>query len=105
MFLVQHREVIDRQGVGLPTRRWMSVSAWCYARTDSDGVVGDDLLDLMTEGIEAVMGPDDPIRNELTLGGLCFWCRLDREDNLYIRDPGDIDGQALLVMPIQVLIP
>jgi len=80
---------------------------WCYAPTgDVDsGTVGDDWLDLMESALEAALAPDDPVRNELTLGKLVFWCRIMRQDNLFIRDPGDIDGQALLVLPVRILIP
>jgi hypothetical protein len=68
-------------------------------------VVGDDLLDTMTSAIEATLISDDPIRDELTLGGLVYWVKIDMSSSMYIRDPGDIDGQALLVLPITVLIP
>lgn len=105
LFLVQHREGYLQSGVGTLARRYLDMGCWCYAPTGSETAVGDDYLDLMEEGIEAVLGPDDPQRNELTLGGLCYWCRATREDGLFVRDPGDIDGQALLVFPIRILIP
>ena len=104
MFLVQHREQYERYGVGL-VRRYLDMGFWCYARSDVEGTVGDDLLDLMESGLEGALKPDDTTRNELTLGGLVYWCRITREDGLFIRDPGDIDGQALLVLPVRILIP
>jgi hypothetical protein len=103
-FLVQHREQYINKGVGTLSQVYLDMGVWCYASTADESVVGDDYLDSMEEGIENVMGPDDPQRNELTLGGLCYWCRIMREDNLFIRDPGDIDGQALLVLPIRILL-
>ena len=81
------------------------MGVWCYAPSSDESVVGDDYLDLMEAGIEAVLVPDDPQRNELTLGGLCYYCRPEKTDGLFIRDPGDIDGQALLVFPIRILMP
>lgn len=105
LFLCQHSEGYQSRGASLPPRRWLEVGLWCYASTAGDGVVGDDLLDSMEEGLEAVLAPDDPIRNELTLGGLVYWAKIDRQNPLFIRDPGDIDGQALLVLPIRVLLP
>lgn len=105
MFMVQHREQYLVQGVGRLTRRYLDMGLWCYAPTGDDGIVGDDLLDSMESGLEAALAPDDPTQNELTLGGLCYWCRIMREDNMFIRDPGDIDGQALLVLPVRILIP
>lgn len=103
-FLVQHREQYINRGVGTLSQVYLDMGVWCYASTAADTTVGDDYLDSMEEGIENVMGPDDPQRNELTLSGLAYWCRIMREDNMFIRDPGDIDGQALLVLPIRILI-
>lgn len=104
MFLVQHREGYQRYGTGL-VRRYLDMGFWCYARSDTDGAIGDDFLDSMEYGLEAALKPDDMTRNELTLGGLCYWCRITREDGLFIRDPGDIDGQVLLVLPVRILLP
>ncbi len=109
MYLVQHRETYETYGAGRLTRRFLDMGVWCYAPTGDETTIGDDLLDLMESAIEAALQPDDPIRNELTLGGLLTpntgWCRIDRRDGLFIRDPGDIDGQALLIMPIRILLP
>lgn len=104
VFMVQHRETYERYGVGL-VRRYLDMGIWCYASTADESVIGDDLLDVMESSLEAALGPDDPTRNELTLGNLVSWCRIRRNDNTFIRDPGDIDGQALLVLPVQILIP
>jgi len=105
LFLVQHREDYEQSGVGQLVRRYLNLGAWCYAPTGADGIVGDDLIDLMESAIEAVLTPDNPERNELTLGGLVYWCRIWRQGGVFIRDPGDIDGQALLVLPIRILLP
>jgi hypothetical protein len=105
MFLVQHREGRIAAGAGNLMRRYLDLGLWCYAPTGDESIVGDDLLDLMESALEDVLVPDDPQRNELTLGGLVYWTRIVREDNMLIRDPGDIDSQALLVLPVRVLIP
>jgi hypothetical protein len=104
MYLVQHRETYERYGVGL-VRRYLDMGVWCYAPTGDESIIGDDLLDVMESALEAALQPDDPTRNELTLGGRVSWCRIRRDNNQFIRDPGDIDGQALLVLPVQILIP
>jgi hypothetical protein len=103
-FLVQHREQYINRGVGTLSQVYLDMGVWCYASTADESAIGDDFLDSMLEGVENVLGPDDPQRNELTLGGLAYWVRIMREDNAFIRDPGDIDGQALLVLPIRILI-
>lgn len=105
VYLVQHRGTRRAQGTGNLIRRWLDMGFWCYAPSGDESVVGDDLLDLMENAIESVMIPDNPQMNELTLGGLVYWTRLVQDDGLYIRDPGDIDGQALLVLPVRCLVP
>lgn len=105
LFMVQHKEGYQNRGPGTPPRRYLDIGLWCYAPTSDPSVIGDDILDSFEQGIEAVMVPDNPQRNELTLGGLCFWCRITRDEGLFIRDPGDIDGQALLVLPVRILLP
>lgn len=104
-FLVQHREGYLQSGVGTLARRYLDMGVWCYATANADSDIGDDMLDSMMEGIENCLVVDNPQRNEVTLGGLCYWCRIVREDNMFIRDPGDINGQALLIVPIRILIP
>lgn len=106
-FVVQHREGYMAAGVGRLTRRYLDMGIWCYAPTGdpTSTIIGDDLLDTMETALETALAPDDPGRVELTLGGLVYWCRVTRDDNNFIRDPGDIDGQALLVLPVRILIP
>ena len=105
LFVVQHREGYDNRHQGTPPRRWLEIGLWCFTPSP-EGVVGDTMIDAMEEAIEAVLEvPDDPIRNELTLGGLCYRCWIDRQNGLLIRDPGDIDGQALLILPVRILMP
>ena len=104
LFLTQHREGYETRGVGPLHRRWLDLQLWCYASTQDQSIIGDQLLDLMEEALEIVLQPP-PGFDEQTLGGLAFWTRIMRQDNLFIRDPGDIDGQALLVLPVRVLMP
>lgn len=110
MFLTQHREEYEAVHGGDLQRRYLDMQFWCYAPSgDPDsGIVGDTLLDIMESALETQLQPDDPLRYELTLGGLLSttgWVRIMRKDNLFIRDPGDVDGQALLILPVRVLLP
>lgn len=104
-FLVQHSEVYESKHIGIPARRIMEVGAWCFAPTGNEDVIGDDYLDSMMEGIENSMYIDDVMRNELTFGGLVYSVMIERKSNLFIRDPGDIDGQALLIVPFRIIMP
>lgn len=106
LFLTQHREGYDNRGVGAIVRRWLILQLWCYAPTGdaNSGIIGDDLLDVMEAALEVAL--DTPVGYDLhSLGGLAYSMKIERAENLAIRDPGDIDGQALLVLPVRVLWP
>lgn len=104
-FVVQHGETYESKYEGVPPRRIMEIGLWCFAYPGSE-VDGDDYLDSMEEGIENAFATiDDVMRNELTLGGLVYSAKIERRGNLFIRDPGDIDGQALLILPVRILLP
>lgn len=109
LFLVQHREIYMVHGPGNLFSRYLDMGAWCYATTgdptSEEPILGDDLLDIMESAIENVFGIDSPTRGDETLGGLCQWCRIDRSEGTFIRDPGDTDSQALLILPIRILLP
>ena len=99
-FLVTHREVDEYRGLGLLRRR-LELGVWCYSRSDS--TPGQPQLDTMMEAFEASFNvPDNPSDNSNTLGGLVYWCRIEGK---VFKDPGDIDNQTMLIVPIIVEMP
>lgn len=100
-FLVTHRETDEYTGLGLSRRR-LELGVWCYVRADGDDTIGSEFLDTMLEAIENVLIPDNPSDNTLTLGRLVYWCRIEGR---VLKDPGDIDGQAMMIVPIVVEMP
>jgi hypothetical protein len=99
-FLVTHREIDEYRGLGLYRRR-LELLVYCYCRADSEP--GGPLLDTMMESFEAAFNvPDDPSTNSNTLGGLVYWVRIEGRT---FKDPGDIDNQTLLIVPIVVEMP
>lgn len=99
-FIVTHRESDERRGLGLLRRR-LEVGIWCYSRSDSAPGMPD--LDIMMGAFEAAfIQPDNNSTNENTLGGLVYWCRLEGR---VFKDPGDIDNQTLMIVPIVVEMP
>src|SRR6185437_2735527 len=60
MFLTQHREEQSRRGVGQLIRVYLICQVWCYAPTGdptNSTILGDQYLDSIETGIEAVMKP------------------------------------------------
>lgn len=100
VFLVTHREMDDYRGLGLLRRR-LELGAWCYSRSDSAPGAPD--LDVMMQAFEAAFNvPDNSSSGQFTLGGLVYWCRIEGR---VFKDPGDLDSQAMLVVPIVVEMP
>jgi len=82
-------------------RRRLELAVWCYTRSDHDP--GGPDLDTLMEAFEAAFNvPDDFGTNSNTLGGLVYWCRIEGR---VFKDPGDLDKQTLLIVPIVVEMP
>ena len=99
-FLVSHRETDEYRGLGLLRRR-LEFGVWCYSRSDT--MPGGPQLDIMMEAFEAAFNlPDNPSTGCNTLGDLVYWCRIEGK---VFKDPGDLDNQTLLMVPIVVEMP
>lgn len=100
-FMTDHDEDYAQPGTNLPPRRFLPAQFWCYARCDG-GLIGSTIVNTMLTGIEAILTPDDKTANIQVLGGKVYYCRIEGK---VIKDPGDIDDQALLIVPIKILWP
>lgn len=99
-FLVTHKETDEYRGLGLLRRR-LELGIWCYSRSDSSP--GGPQLDVMMEAFEAAfIKPDNFSDNCNTLGGLVYWCRIEGK---VFKDPGDIDNQTMMIVPLVVEMP
>lgn len=105
-FITKHRERVQYSGVPSPIgleRRILRLSIYCYSRTDDPSTVGSDDLDIMLEAFDLAFTPDRVGTMLLTLGnGLSYNSRIDGE---IFCDPGDIDNQAMLILPFLVEMP
>lgn len=99
-YLVTHRETDEYRSLGLLRRR-LDLGIWCYARSDNSP--GAPALDTMMEAFEATFCTPDSVKSgQFTLGGMVYWCRIEGK---VFKDPGDIDNQAMLVVPLVVEMP
>jgi hypothetical protein len=100
VFLVEHTERDEYHGLGVLRRR-LQFRMYCYSR--SDNTPGGPQLNTMLEAFEAaLLKPDNYSTNCNTLGGLVYWTRI--EGSIF-KDPGDIDNQTLMVVPLVVEMP
>jgi hypothetical protein len=106
LFQAEHREFLS-QVTGMPYKWTIEVNWIIYQKVgNSPSAVPAIENNLILDAVEAVLAPKpyDPgfpyERN--TLNGLVHHCYID--GNIF-KDPGDIDGQGMLVVPIKLLVP
>lgn len=102
LFLVEHSEARLNSLRGTPGRLQLLAQIFLYVKTTDMEVIGGTELNNLIDAIEATLAPADPKVNVQTLGGLVDRCWIN---GTIIKDPGDIDGQALAIIPINILVP
>lgn len=104
LFQVQKPETQERGAIGLPAKRTMHFELWLYTSDpQSDSVIPSQQLNNMVDAIEAALAPDDPVRQNCTLGGLVATARIDGSVEYYENVTND--GKSIAVVPIAVLMP
>jgi hypothetical protein len=72
----------------------------------SKEIIGSIELNLLLDAITTALAPkvEDPgyFDSRNTLLGRCYHCFIDGE---IFKDPGDIDGEAMFLVPIKILVP
>lgn len=88
---------------GLP-KRVIEVKIFIYFNAKDPGVTGAGLLNGMMDILDAAFAPTggDIALGRNTLSGKVYQCRIDGKT---LKDPGDLDGDALLIVPIKLILP
>jgi hypothetical protein len=102
LYLVEHSEARLANLRGTPGRLQLIANIFLYVKTTDAEVIGGIELNNLLDAIEATIAPADPKVNVQTLGGLVNRCWIN---GTIIKDPGDIDGQGLAIIPINILFP
>ncbi len=97
----EHDETVT-EATGLPSKTTLSASWILYHEAAKDptavpATTSNDLLD----AVQALFPAGDP-DNVQTLGGLVHHCFINGR---IFKDAGDLDGQALIIVPITILLP
>ncbi len=106
IFQWEHGEQIA-QKTKMPYRRMWYAKWLVYQITASDDAVAGGIENnMILDALQAAIAPrpTDPGFNDErnTLGGLVWHCFFDGE---IFKDPGDIDAQAMMVIPVTMLVP
>jgi hypothetical protein len=102
IFMAEHSENPSYQAENSPQKNSLDVEVYVYFKTPvTDEVKPAIDLNSILDGIDAALAPSITTGKQ-TLGGLVSHCRIDGK---VLKDPGDIDGQGLAVIPIKILVP
>jgi hypothetical protein len=86
----------------MPSKRTLSAAWVIYLRAYDAPAPTGPLLNAVMDAVEGAFAPDDLSGEACTLGGLVTHCWID---GTVFKDPGDLDQQAMLVVPIKLLVP
>jgi len=102
-FLTAHEEDHRRTQRGTPRNMDMMGHIYIYARIQ-DGEVGDQVVNKLLEAVEAAFTPDggQQAGTTFTIDGRVYNCWIEGR---VLREPGDLDGQALIMIPVNISFP
>jgi hypothetical protein len=79
----------------------MSVDLYIYTAPGMDsGVTPISILNPLIDAVDAALKPSPATPGRQTLGGLVSNCYIDGK---VMKDPGDLDGDGIAVIPIKIL--
>jgi hypothetical protein len=90
--------------VGAIAKRVIELKLFIYLNAKDPNVIGASLLNDVTDALDEIftLQGSDQLLGRNTLGGLVYSCRIDGR---IMKDPGDLDGDALLIVPIKLILP
>jgi hypothetical protein len=100
LFQVQKFETVKRDA-GLPAKWTLGVDLFVYAQAPDDATAAATVINPLLDAVEAALAPD-PASNLQTLGGLVAHCWIAGKIE---TDEGVLGGQAVAIVPIEILVP
>ena len=100
LFLRHVGEQVSDRPTGMPPRTILECEAWIYNKVGGDEVP-DTALNALLDAVETLLLPN-LADDAQTLGGVVQHCWIEGKTEIY---PGDLDNQAIAVVPIRVLVP
>ena len=100
LFQVQKSEMAKRDA-GLPPKWTLALDLFVYAQAPDDLSAATTVMNPLLDAIEAALAPD-PVTNVQSLGGLVAHCWIAGKVE---TDEGVLGGQAVAIVPIEILVP
>lgn len=102
LFVAEHGETVAYASETAPGKTILNVDLLLYVAgaKDPEAVPARD-LNIALDALFSVLAPD-PATGRQSLGGLAHRCRIEGR---IVKDPGDLDGQGLALVPLRILAP
>ena len=96
-------ETYDNAAGGTPRRR-LSPRLFAYIDAHDPGIAGAAALNAIMDALDAALAPAgaDLALGRCTLGGTAYRCSIEGKP---LKDPGDLDGDGLLLVPFTIVLP
>lgn len=105
MFIMSPTEQYSRElGEGVPSRVVIEATIFIYLAGGKDisaSAVPMNALNDIMDKVDDVLKPN-PLTAKQTLGGIVSHCWIEGE---VIKEPGDLDGEGIIAIPIKMLVP
>lgn len=102
LFLRNQQDIVSSRPTRMPGKTTLECEAWIYSNAGGDPTaVPAVTLNYLIEAIETVLKPSPGLEVQ-TLGGLVTHCWIE---GAIEKHTGDLDGQAIAVVPINILCP
>ena len=90
--------------VGMLPIRTLEVRLFIYLDSSDHTIAQATTMDAIMDAIDLALKPSgsDMVTGRQTLGGTCDWCRIDGDTT---DDPGDIDDDGLIIVPVRITLP
>lgn len=84
-------------------KRALEVKLFIYLNARDPAAVGASLLNDVMDALDRALALSgaDLVTGRNTLGGTVHHCRIDGKA---LKDPGDLDGDALLIVPVKLIL-
>jgi hypothetical protein len=85
-------------------KRVIEIRLFVYLNAKDPSIAGASLLNSVMDAFDTAFAltGGDVVSGRNTLGGKVYNCRIDGKA---LKDPGDLDGDALLIVPVKLILP
>lgn len=85
------------------SRQTLKCEIWIYSNAGQDqNIAPGTALNNLLDAVQSAFSSDSPLEARFTLGGLVEWCRIVGK---IMKEPGDMDGQAIAVADVEITVP